>query len=330
MILESNLSNTAQDFVSLPARAADLLSEAGCPTYLAVYVYALRQYEKGNRSISNSTIAEALKISLIDVVNAFLFYSSQGLVKIHNFTSVDDGDFDIEFCSDFVGGKTPVPFRPSYKASEISRRLKENPRMSQMYKMVGQILGKTLSSADTELLYSFHDYYGLSVEVILVLIEYYVSKGKTSMKYMEKEAGKWVSAGVDSVEKAKAHIKKREDFLSYTSRIRTLLGIQERSLSTRELTYINKWQNELSMSPDMVKNAYELTVNQTGKLSFAYMNKILESWAQNKISVPEEIPAKKTSAAKKPKTSRYDFEAFQRQALEAVKQYDGGKNNHGI
>ncbi len=330
MILESNISNTDAGYLPFPARAAELLAEAGCPTYLAVYVYALHQYQKGNRDISNNYIAQALKISLMDVVNAFLFYSSQGLIQIHNFTSVDDGDFDIQFCP-CSGTDKPgtVPFKPSYKASEISRRLKENPRMSQMYKLVGQILGKSLSSADTELLYSFHDYYGLPIEVILVLIEYYVSKGKRSMKYIEKEAGKWTSAGIDTVEKAKNHIKRREEFLSYTSRIRTLLGIQERRLSTRELAYINNWQNEFHMSPDMVKAAFELTVNQTGKLSFAYMNKILESWAQAKVSTPQEA-AKKTSPAKKQKPARYNFEDLERRAREALIQTTEGEETNGI
>ncbi len=330
MILESQIPGATAGYINLSARAADLLTEAGCHTYLAVYVYALRQYEKGNRSVSNAAIADALKLNLIDVVNAFLFYSSQGLIKIHNFTSVDDGDFDIEFCPDTSEKKTVVPFRPSYKASEISRRLQENPKMSQMYRLVSQILGKTLSSADTELLYSFHDYYGLPVEVILVLIEYYVSKGKRSMKYLEKEAGKWATAEIDTVKKAKAYIKKREDFLSYTNRLRTLLGIHERHLTTRELAFINKWQNEFFMSPEMVKAAFELTVNQTGKLSFAYMSKILESWAQNKITTPENITRTKVTSSKKEKSSRYDFEAFERQAREALNHPDGGSGTNGI
>jgi len=330
MIIESKAPGSPSGYMTLPARVADLLTEAGCATYLSVYIFTLRQCEKGNLNISNDYIAEALKISKMDVVNAFLFYSSQGLVKIHNFTTVDDGDFDIEFCFSAACEKTAVPFKPSYKASEISRRLQENPRMSQMYKLVGQILGKTLSSADTELLYSFHDYYGLPVEVILVLIEYYVSKGKHSMKYIEKEAGKWASAGIDSIEKAKAHIEKREEFLSYTSRIRTVLGIQERRLTTRELSYIHNWQSEFNMSPDMVKAAYELTVNQTGKLSFAYMNKILESWAKNNIHAPQDVNKQTKPDSKKPKNSRYDFEALQRQALEAVNFPDGRDEKHGV
>ncbi len=341
MILDTKTTCPKEKGFYVPERAAELL-QAGCPaTYLAVYICALQQYCKGNLQISNEQIAERLKLSLIDVVNAFLFYSSKGLLKIHRFTSVDDGDFDIEFC--FGSEKTPsLPFKPSYRASEISRALKENPRMSQMYKMAQQILGKTLSSADTELLYSFHDYYGLPVEVILVLLEYYTSRGKRSMKYMEKEVGKWASAGINTIKKAKAYIEKREEFLSYASRVRTIMGIQERRLSTRELTFINQWQSEWNMSLDMVKAAFELTVDQTGKLSFAYMNKILESWAKKNISdeagaAQERQAAKaaKKAGAVQPgkkavKPSRYDFEELQRKAFEAVNRPEGGRKADGV
>lgn len=327
MILDTKMQ-VAAGYLPVPDAVADMLTEGVPATYLSVYIYALRQLMRHNLSVTNDAIAQALKINTMDVVNAFLFYSSRGFVKIHGFTSVDDIDFDIEFCFDVQAGKTPLPFKPSYKASEISRRLKENPRMSQMYKMVSQILGKTLSSADTELLYSFHDYYGLPIEVIIVMIEYYASKGKTTMKYIEKEAGKWSSSGIDSVAKATQYIKKREDFLSYAGRVRTLMGINERRLTTRELDFINKWQNEFCMSLDMIKTAYEKTVNQTGRASFAYMNKILESWAKENCKTPEGVTKTKHNTCKK--DSRYDFEALQKQALKAVKQTAERKEANGI
>lgn len=315
----------------IPASAADMLTEGGCATYLSVYVYTLRQLSIGNVSITNDTIAQALKLSTMDVVNAFLFYSSRGLMKIHRFTSIDDIDFDVEFIFEQADAKTPLPFKPSYKASEISRRLKENPRVSQMYKIVSQILSKTLSSADTELLFSFYDYYALPIEVIIVMIEYYVSKGKRSMKYLEKEAGKWAAAGIDTVEKAKIHIKKREELLSYVSRLRSLMGIGERRLTDRELTCMNRWQNEFMMSADMVKEAYELTVNQTGRVSFAYMNKILESWHVNKINSPEALKQKNTKpSGTKKANARYDFEAFERRAFEAVNRTGERKEQNGV
>ncbi len=321
-----------QTTLPVPGAVADLLAE-GCPSvYLSVYVYALRQLVLGNYSVSNEAIGQALKINTMDVVNAFLFYSSRGLVKVHRFTNVNDSDFDIEFCFDAVCEKTPLPFKPSYKVSEISRHLQENPRVSQMYKIVSQILGKTLSSADTELLYSFYDYYALPVEVIIVMIEYYVSKGKRSMKQLEKEAGKWATAGIDTVEKARLHIKKREEFLSYASRVRAQLSVGDRRFTERELTLMNKWQNELHMSIDMVKAAYEKTVNQTGRCSFAYMNKILESWAQEQITTPEALRKKSTTAPvpKKKTAARYDFDALQKRALENVKQTTERKEANGV
>ncbi len=308
----------------VPNAAVDKLIGEGSPVYLMIYLYALRQYCAGNTSVHNSQIAEVLHVSEIDVVNAFLFYSSRGLLKIHNFTSVDDIDFDIEFCFEPIK-TSKVEFRPNYKSSEISRQLMDNPKVSQMYHMVGQLLGKVLSTADAELLYSLYDYYALPAEVILVLVEYYVSKGKRSMRAIEKEAAKWASNGVDTVEKARCYINKREEFLSYASQVRRIVGVMERRLTTKELAYINAWQNKFKMGLEMVRAAFELTVDQTGKLSFAYMNKILESWSEENIHRLEDIKKSTKSSIKKDgKKSDYDFQELERTAFRKMM---GGETN---
>lgn len=317
MIINRSQEYAQEQYFKVPNAAVDRCILEASPVYLMVYLFALRQLDAGNTELSNSQIADALRVSEIDVVNAFLFYSSKGLVKIHNFTSVDDVDFDIEFC--FQQPRSGVEFRPSYKSSEISRQLSDNPKVSQMYHMVSQILGKTLSTADTELLYSLYDYYALPAEVILVLVEYFVSKGKRSMRAIEKEAAKWSSAGIDTVEKARRQIKKREEFLSYAYRVRKIMGIGERSLSAKELQYINRWQNEYRMEPEMVQAAFELTVNQTGKLSFAYMNKILGSWAEDGIRTQADIGKdKKRPVKKQTKQAGYDFDELEKAALRKV------------
>lgn len=322
MIINKPRETAQEQCFPVPNAAVDQLIGEGSPVYLMIYLFALRQLEAGNTSVTNSQIADVLRVSNMDVVNAFLFYSSRGLLKIHNFTSVDDIDFDIEFC--FEPMKTgKVEFRPSYKASEISRQLTDNPKVSQMYHMVGQMLGKVLSTADAELLYSLYDYYALPAEVILVLVEYFVSKGKRSMRAIEKEAAKWASNGIDSVEKARCYIKKREEFLSYASQVRRVIGIGERRLTAKELEYINLWQNKFHMDFEMVKAAFELTVNQTGKLSFAYMNRILESWAESNIHKQSEIKRDKLPAGKKTKKSaKYDYEKLEKAAFQKMM---GGK-----
>lgn len=321
MIVNSDALFSSSDCFLVPNIVADNLIRESCPVYIAVYLYALCQFNSGNLNISNKAIAEALKVSTIDVVNAFLFFNSKGLMKIHNFKSIDDAEFDIEFLSSAgYNKKSTSAFRPSYKTDEIVRNLNDNSKLSGMYKMVSQILGKNLSTADIELLYSFYDFYALPLEVIIVLIEYFVSKGKRSLKMIEKEVAKWANAGVDSVRKAKNYIKKREEFLSYAYRVRSLMGIADRKLTERELCYINRWQNEYKVTEDDVKRAFEITVDKTGKIAFAYMDAVLRSGVDKPTESKCPLPKKQTQ-----KTSeRYNFDKLQKKAFENINKKNSG------
>lgn len=318
MIIKLSSEENFEQCFRVPNILIDKYAKEASSVYLMIYVYALRQADLGKEGVTNQKIADALKVNIIDVVNAFLFFSSKGLVKIHNFTSVGDAEFDVEFCFPTKAYKTKTDFRPSYKTSEISRHLENNPKVKQMYEIVSRMLGKNLSSADTELLYSLYDFYGLKIEVILVLVEHCISYGKKTLKQIEREAQKWASVGVDSVEKARKQIKKKEEFLSYAKNIRQIFGIGTRTLIAREVDYINKWQNEFMMSLDMVKKAYEITVSQTGQLSFAYLNKILESWHKSGIYKVADISKEKKPQTDK-KKSNYDFDSFDKMAFDKIK-----------
>ncbi len=318
MIINPISSGPDSDFIRVPEAACDKLIQSGKSVYLSVYMFAMTQYYKGKTDITNGFIADALHINIIDVVNAFLYCSSQGLVKIHNFLSVEDAEFDVELCFDVKSRVNLSDFKPQYKSGEISKKIASDGKLSQMYKIVSTILGKTLSSADIEVLYSMHDYYRLPPEVIVVMTEYFVSRGVTTMRKLEKEAQKWSEADVDTVAKAKRYIKKREEFLSYAGAVKRIVGAIERKLTTKELEFIGKWQG-LRATPDAIKEAYEITINNTGKLSFNYMNKVLEA----KVSEKEKpVPAKRENA-KKP---RYDFSELEKKAFRKVTGEGGVKN----
>ena len=309
MIINPISAGPDSDYIRVPRVACDKLIQSGKSTYLAVYMFALSQYYNGKTDITNGLIADSLHINIIDVVNAFLYCSSQGLVKIHNFVDVTDSEFDIELCFD-LGAKTALSdFKPHYRGGEISKKIAEDRKLSQMYKIVSTTLGKNLSSADIEILYSLHDYYGMSPEVIAVMIDYLVSRNITTMRKIEKEAQKWVENGVDTVAKAKKHIKRREEFLSYANTVRRIVGAIERKLTTKELEFITKWQTEYKSTPEQIKEAYEKTVDATGKVSFNYMNKILES-NNGKTSV--------SSKKDTPKKPRYDYGELERRAFKKV------------
>ena len=72
-----------------------------------------------------------------------------------------------------------------------------------------------------------------------------------------------------------------------------------RKLTEKELTYINKWQNEYKATEDDVKKAFEITVDKTGKLAFAYMDAVLRSMLLEKGTKNEGTytPQKKTKSS---------------------------------
>lgn len=323
MILNPISQGPESGFIKVPESAAQKLIQTGNTVYLAVYMFALSEFYKGKTNISNGYIADFLHINIIDVVNSFLYCASEGLVKVHNFTSVSDAEFDIEFIFDVKLNTKSSGFKPNYKSGEIGKRVSENSKLAQVYKIVSGILGKNLSSSDVELLYSMYDYYGLPAEVIVVMIEYFASKGKTTMRALEREAQKWAEHEIDSVSKANAFIKKREELLSYAAKVRRVIGANERKLTTKELEYINKWQNEYKAGIDEVKSAYEITVDNTGKPSFAYMNKILESKAQERKNGKTQTPPKTSGGTRK---SRYDYDEIERRTFLNVTKKGGGQN----
>ena len=306
MIINALSLGPDNDYIRVPEVACDKLIRSGNSVYLAVYMFALREFYKGKTDLTNGFIADSLHINIIDVVNAFLYCSSEGLVKIHNFVSVADAEFDVEICFDISSNKRLSDFKPSYRTSEISKKIAESSKLSQMYKIVSGILGKTLSSADIEVLYSMHDYYRLPAEVIVVMVEYFVSRGVNTMRKLEKEAQKWSENGVDTVTKAKKHIKKREEFLSYAGAIKRIVGANERKLTTKELEFSAKWQTELKATHEQIKEAYEITIDKTGKLSFNYMNKVLEGLVSGNSTTTPKNPEKKP---------RYDYSELERKAF---------------
>ena len=308
MIINSISKGPDSDYIRVPEAACEKLIRSGNSVYLAVYMFLLSEFYKGKTDITNGYIADSLHINIIDVVNAFLYCSSEGLVKIHNFVDVTDAEFDVEICFDVCGSKRLSDFKPNYRTSEISKKISEDNKLSQMYKIVSGILGKTFSSADIEILYSMHDYYGLPAEVIVVMVEYFASRGVKTMRKLEKEAQKWSQNGVDTVTKAKKHIKKREEFLSYAGTIKRIVGANERKLTTKELEFAAKWQTELKATPEQIKKAYEITVDQTGKLSFNYMNKVLEGVVSGNAA-----PKKDTQ-----KKHGYDYSDVERIAFENI------------
>lgn len=319
------------------------------PTFVKVYLFGMRQCFAGE-SMDIHTTAVALDLLDSDVIQAWKYWDSVGVV---HYTASGE-ETQIEFLELSAPAKEKketkaekpaqksIPLsvsvtetKPSYSAAEIMQATEGNKMVSGMFRSAELLLNKPLSQNDTRTLYSLHDWLGLPCEVILMLIEHCVSIGKTSMRYIEKVALSWVDDGITTVKKAQKYLLDNADRQKLLRKYKRLLKITDRDLSDAETQYILNWTGSLGMGEPLIKEAYEKTVAYTGKLSFPYMNKILESWHKEGVRQVEDIPQDRpANTAYKRVSTRFtnyqqretdDYDRLQAEAIAYVKNFKKGE-----
>ena len=176
-----------------------------------------------------------------------------------------------------------------YKMGDITEAIERDNNLNFLYKQAQILLGKTLSSTDVQILYSFYDYYGFPAEVAVMMLTYATTKEKRNMRYIEKIAIDWAEKEILTVDDAENHIKRLEQRAKRENKIRQALGIFDRKLTETEERFISAWANELKVPSELVPIAYERTINATGKLSCAYMDKIFKNWTTAGIKTAEQL-----------------------------------------
>lgn len=264
--------------------------------YVKVYLYGLAAAYEG-READNASAAAFLRLLVTDVENAWRYWSEKGLVRLDGETVTFLPATDNRFAdnrpdtadepSEPYGENRP----PHVSAKDVARALELNPSMKDTISMAEQLLEKPLSSREITCIYNFMDWYGMDGELVLMLLEYCVAQGKKNFSYIEKVAQGWNRDGVDDIKKADALIKRANSEKKFQGRCRRVFGI-DRAFTATELKYLNSWHTELGYSAEMVARAYDITINNTGKLAFAYMNKILQSWYRKGVRRPADIKEK--------------------------------------
>jgi len=185
-------------------------------------------------------------------------------------------------------GFSSMPQKQVTTIDNITTAIDRDESLKFLYKQAQILLGKTLNATDVQILYSFYDDYGFPANVAVMLITHAIAREKRNMKYIEKIAIEWAEKGILTVEDAENHIKKREQLAKRENKIRQALGI-ERKLTQTEEQFIRSWANEMKVPLELVPIAYERTINGTGKLSCAYMDKIFKNWMTAGIKTAEQL-----------------------------------------
>lgn len=249
-------------------------------------------------------MSKDLGVSVADCSDALTFWSEMGLLVAEDKT----------FAPEKVAEKVPEPVAEIKKqetkrilpeieaikptAQQIAARGDESEEIRFLFNEAQMRLGKTIGHDGQAVLLMMHDSYGLPVEVIVTIIEYCVSVGKTSTSYIAKIGKDWGEREIDSLEKADEVINelKASDEMWGEFRLRT--GVSTPRPTTAQMKYLNRWKNEYGFTMDMIFLAYEETANNIQKMSFQYMDRILKNWFENGLRTPADVAkAKKERSA---------------------------------
>lgn len=235
-----------------------------------------------------------------------------------NLSTASADDNETNFEESFM-----VPKKKAYRAATIEAKQQDEDFGNLLYQ-TETYFGKTLTQTDIQSLLYIYDGLSFSPDLLEYLVEYCVSIGKKSCRYIESVAIDWYKNGIQSVEDAKVASKNYNSI--YVSVLKQL-GIPRRVPTPTETSFIDTWYNTYSFNKNIIIEACKRAITANPhSANFNYVNGILESWHKqnvHKLSDIEELDRKWAANQKKKNisknsTSNNQFNNYQSSTNEQV------------
>ena len=161
-----------------------------------------------------------------------------------------------------------------------------------MLKDIEKILSRPLSTKEMETYLSWQNDFSFTSELILLLIEYCSSKGKTDYRYIEKVALSWHDMNITTIDKAQNHIKQTEDKWVNYRRILSYLGIKNTEIMKPQEEMLNKWLFTYKFDVPLIEKACNICFERLNRADFKYIDGILAKWYKDNIKTLEDVDIK--------------------------------------
>lgn len=308
--------------------------------YVKVYVYLLRLVSEG-RSFSISCLADLLELTERDILRALNYWEKEKLVSMtkngETITSINllpistrqvavTQPASTKESTTESSTVTAIPALRTLSPVQIQKK-NEDKTFSFLLYIAETYIGKPLNHNDINILCYFYDDLAMSSELIEYLIDYCVSNGKKSFRYMQSVAIAWYEKGIHDVESAKADSNNyRKDYY----KVMHAFGLNTNPAPT-QLEYLKRWLDMEHFELDLVIEACNRTIDSINKASFKYADSILKRWKDNQVHTVSDITTFE-SKHKPPKTQNtkqnnqfhnfnqrdYDFDSLEKRYIQKI------------
>ena len=278
--MASVLVHTADENVTLSARAARLLLEKGDGDAALLYLALLRHHG----TVPPRSLAGELRWERSRIEAAEETLRQLGLIA----SDAPEKAAPLE----------PADERPVYQRSDIMERLEDSGEFRGLVAEVEKKLGKKLTTPDVGVLLGLNDYLGLPADVIYLLVCHCAERvqrrfgpgRRPGMKQIEKEGYAWARMGIDSHDAAASYLERYARRREAMPQYMRALQLGDRLPSASEEKYLVSWQ-EMGFSPEAVALAYDKTVLKCHELKWPYCNGILKRWHEAGLHTVDQIRA---------------------------------------
>ena len=272
--MASVLVHTADENVTLSARAARLLLEKGDGDAALLYLALLRHHG----TVPPRSLAGELRWERSRIEAAEETLRALGLI------------------APAEAVPEPADERPDYQQADIAQRLESSGEFRGLVAEVERRLGKKLTTPDVGVLLGLTDYLGLPTDVVYLLVCHcaervqrrYGEGRRPTLRQIEKEGYAWARMGIDTQKAAAEYLKKYAERQGALPKYMQALRLGDRLPVASEEKYLTAWQ-EMGFPPETVALAYDKTVLKCHELKWPYCNGILKRWHEAGLHTVEEV-----------------------------------------
>ena len=184
---------------------------------------------------------------------------------------------------------------PEYSSEETADIIEKSDELKRLIDKCSAMIGKMLNKNEIAHIVSMYEYLRLSPEYIEKLFDHCIKNDKKSVVYISRMVYSMFNDDITTVEELDSYLAQEDLKNNLLYRIRELFGIGSRAFTSKEKNNFTKWIEEYGMSFEMIREAYEITVDRTGESAIGYMGAILKRWHTEGFTTVEETKAEAES-----------------------------------
>ena len=238
-------------------------------------------------------IADALGLSEGELDASIKYWCGAGLIKKCSRTDTEGKRTDAKpktGASLHKDGKLErATLLPSYSSSELADLIEKRKITTEFIDEAQRIFGKVFNSHEVAILVGIIDYVGFDESAVILILSEMIKNDKRSIRYAEKLAFDLYDMGITTADALHDYFCSLEEKKKAESLVRSMFGMSGRALSSSESRFLNSWIHKMGYGVEVIRLAYDITVDNTQSASPSYANAILKKWNELGLRTETEV-----------------------------------------